>query len=156
MANRRSLNARNLPIEVKRTNYKSRFAEGDTAKMSLVIFDDGLKRSSHLKYRGRRVGVSDVIYKNLKRRQNLKEALSLDINEFRTSSVCPNCKEMKLRTHRVDDKSFFNILICNVCNILWNRDILAAKKNMMFIACQIWANMERPVVFTRQNRQRTT
>ncbi|KAI8083426.1 hypothetical protein BDF21DRAFT_415958 [Thamnidium elegans] len=118
--------------------------------MPLVIFGDGLKGSSHVKYKGRRVDVSDVIYKNLKRRQNLGEVLLLDINEFRTSYVCPNCKEMKLRTHKVDDKAFFNILICNDCNIFWNRDILAAK-NMMFIARQIWAGMDRPTIFTRQN-----
>ncbi|KAI8062967.1 hypothetical protein BDF21DRAFT_428408 [Thamnidium elegans] len=150
MVNRRTLDSRNLPIEIKRTNHKSHFVEGDRTKMPLVIFGDGLKGSSHVKYKGRRVGVSDVIYKNLKRRQNLGEVLLLDINEFRTSSVCPNCKEMKLRTHKVDDKSFFNILICNDCNIFWNRDILAAK-NIMFIARQIWAGMDRPTIFTRQN-----
>jgi hypothetical protein len=54
--------------------------------MPLVIFGDGVKGSSHVKYRGRRIGASNIIYKNLKR-EKLGEVLVLDINEFRTSSV---------------------------------------------------------------------
>ncbi|CEG76410.1 hypothetical protein RMATCC62417_11309 [Rhizopus microsporus] len=141
MINRRSPSTFNVPIEIKRTNHKSHFTEEDTTKMPLVIFGGGIKGSSHVKYRGRRVGVSDIIYKNLKRREKLGEVLVLDINEFRASSVCPNCKEMKLRNHKAEDKSFFNVLICNNCNIFWNRDVLISK-NMLFIATQIWTGME--------------
>lgn len=43
--------------------------------MSLVIFGDGLKGSSHIKYKGWRVGVSEIIY----------EVLVLDLDEFRVS-----------------------------------------------------------------------
>ena len=143
--------------------------------MPLVIFGDGLKGSSHVKFKGRRVGVSNIIYKNLKRREKLGELLVLDIDEFRTSSVsnltrsstimmhlnlllqqvCHECNETSLRHHRDQNRAIFSILICNNCNIFWNRDVLASK-NMMFIAAQIWAGIERPAIFTRQNRQRAT
>lgn len=71
----------------RRTYHKSHFTEGDLTKMPLIVFGDGLKGKSHVKYRGHRVGVSEIIYRQLKRREKLGELLVLDINEFRTSSV---------------------------------------------------------------------
>ncbi|GAA5809176.1 hypothetical protein MFLAVUS_002581 [Mucor flavus] len=127
----------------------------DSTKMPLVVFGDGLKGKSHVKLKGRRTGVSEIIYRQLKRREKLGEVLVLDINEFRTSSVCFNCHEMNLRHHQAEDRSFFSILICNSCNIFWNRDVLASK-NMMYIASEIWAGNERPAIFSRQNRQSAT
>lgn len=54
-----------------------------------VVFDDRLKNSDRVYYRGHRVGVSGVIYKRLKRNERLTEILLLDINKFKTSSVSP-------------------------------------------------------------------
>lgn len=55
--------------------------------MPLIVFGDGLKGGNHTKYKGLRVGASEKIYKNLKRRESLGELFLLDIDEFRTSSV---------------------------------------------------------------------
>lgn len=55
--------------------------------MPLVVFGDGMKEKSHVKFKGKRVGVSEIIFKHLKRREKLGEVFVLDIDEFRTSSV---------------------------------------------------------------------
>ncbi|GAA5816891.1 hypothetical protein MFLAVUS_010426 [Mucor flavus] len=80
-------NRSHLPVDIRRTNYKNRFTEGDSTEMPLVVFGDGLKGKSHVKFKGRRTGVSEIIYRQLKRREKLREVLVLDINEFRTSSI---------------------------------------------------------------------
>ncbi|CEP07860.1 hypothetical protein [Parasitella parasitica] len=58
-----------------RTNHKSQFAEGDATRMPLVVFGDSLKGRSHVKFKGHRVGVSEIIYKQLKTREKLGEVL---------------------------------------------------------------------------------
>lgn len=55
--------------------------------MPLIVFGDGLKGKAHVRIRRKRVGVSEIIYRNLKNREKLGEVLVLDIDEFRTSSV---------------------------------------------------------------------
>lgn len=60
--------------------------------MSLIVFGDGMKGSAHVRFRGRRVGASEMIYKNLKKREKQGELLVLDINEFRTLSGRYLCK----------------------------------------------------------------
>ncbi|KAI8064920.1 hypothetical protein BDF21DRAFT_455023 [Thamnidium elegans] len=87
MINRRSPATPNIPIQIKRTNHKRHFNEGDAARMPLVIFGDGMKGKSQAKHKGYRVGVSEIIYRQLKRKEKLGEVLALDINEFRTSSL---------------------------------------------------------------------
>ncbi|CEG81642.1 hypothetical protein RMATCC62417_15815 [Rhizopus microsporus] len=150
MVNRRRQgdNADN-PIEIRRETHKSHFNEGDTTKMPLIIFGDGLKGSTHVRLRGRRVGASEMVYKNLKKREKQGELLVLDINEFKTSSVCFECHQRNLKHHTAQERTFYNILICNDCNIFWNLDVLAAK-NMMFISTQLWSGNERPNIFSRQ------
>jgi hypothetical protein len=71
----------------RRRAHKSHFNEGDTTRMPLIVFGDGLKGKAHVRFRKRRVGVSEIIYKNLKNRERQGQLLLLDINEFRTSSV---------------------------------------------------------------------
>ncbi|CEG63941.1 hypothetical protein RMATCC62417_01005 [Rhizopus microsporus] len=131
MVNRRRQgdNADN-PIEIRRETHKSHFNEGDTTKMPLIIFGDSLKGNTHVRFRGRR-GTSEMIYKHLKKREKQVELLVLDINESRMSSVCFECHQRNLRHHTVQERTFYNVLICNDCNILWNRDVLAAKYMML-------------------------
>ncbi|KAI8880209.1 hypothetical protein K501DRAFT_286384 [Backusella circina FSU 941] len=55
--------------------------------MPLIIFGDGLKNKTQMKFKGLRHGVSERLYRQLKKRERLGELLLLDINEFRTSKV---------------------------------------------------------------------
>lgn len=55
--------------------------------MPLIIFGDGLKNKSQTKFKGLRSGVTDKLYRQLKRREKLGELLLVDINEFKTSKV---------------------------------------------------------------------
>ncbi|ORE06340.1 hypothetical protein BCV72DRAFT_335980 [Rhizopus microsporus var. microsporus] len=126
-----------------------------TTKVPLIIFEDGLKGSTHVRFRGRIVETSEMIYKDLKKREKQGELLVLDINEFRASSVCFECHQRNLRHHTAQERAFYNILICNDCNIFWNRDVLAAK-NMMFISTQLWPGNERSDIFSRPTGQRAT
>ncbi|KAI9476218.1 MAG: hypothetical protein EXX96DRAFT_540759 [Benjaminiella poitrasii] len=101
--------------------HRPQFNIGDTTKMPLVIFGDGLTNKSSIRFRGLRYGVSEKIYKHLCAKQRLGELYILDINEYNTSKVAE------------DEHLIYTILICNDCNIFWNRDIMAAK-NMSYIA----------------------
>lgn len=63
------------------------FQEGNPHKMPLIVFGDGLKNKSQVKYRGLRTGITDKLYRKLKSREKFGELLVLDINEFKTSKV---------------------------------------------------------------------
>ncbi|KAI8994928.1 hypothetical protein BDB01DRAFT_831866 [Pilobolus umbonatus] len=69
----------------RRRAHKSHFNEGDTAQMPLVVFGDGLKGRAHERFRKKRVGVSEMIYRHLQKRERQGQLLLIDINEFRTS-----------------------------------------------------------------------
>ncbi|KAG2235379.1 hypothetical protein INT48_004998 [Thamnidium elegans] len=99
--------------------------------MPLMIFGDSMKGKSHVKHKGHRVGVLKIIYRQLKRKEKLGEVFVLDINEFRTSSVCHNCNKKNLRHHKVEDRTLFGRFIYNNCNIYWNCDVLAAQNIML-------------------------
>jgi hypothetical protein len=55
--------------------------------MPLIIFGDGLKNKSHVKFKGLRVGVSEKLNRHLRIREKRGELLLLDINEYNTSKV---------------------------------------------------------------------
>ncbi|KAG2208314.1 hypothetical protein INT47_006170, partial [Mucor saturninus] len=122
--------------------------------MPLIIFGDGLKNKSQTKFKGLRSGVTDKLYRQLKRREKLGELLLVDINEFKTSKTCNSCFSNDLKNMRcgTDEKSshIHQILICKRCNIFWNRDVMAAK-NMLAISQSIWDGQGRPTVFKSLN-----
>lgn len=55
--------------------------------MPLIIFGNGLKNKSHVKFKGLRHGVSEKLYRQLKIREKRGELLLLDIDEYKTSKV---------------------------------------------------------------------
>jgi hypothetical protein len=55
--------------------------------MPLVIFGDGLKNKSNVKFKGLRHGVTEKIYRQLKLREKLGQLILLDIDEYNTSNV---------------------------------------------------------------------
>lgn len=50
------------------------------------------------------------------------------------------CHNFNEKYHKVEDRTFFDILICKNGNIYWKHDVLA--KNMMHIASQVWAGQK--------------
>ncbi|KAG2209788.1 hypothetical protein INT47_001936 [Mucor saturninus] len=130
--------------------FKEKFEEGDKSKMPMIIFGDGLKNKSHVRFKGLRHGVIDKLYKQLKRRENLGELLLLDIDEYNTSKTCNGCLVKNLENLKCGGHKIHQILNCNNCNIFWNRDVLASK-NMFTIATSIWSGNGSPSVFQRQS-----
>lgn len=71
---------------------KAFFLKGNTrknlwSKMPLVIFDNGLKNKSHVKFKRLRQGVSERVYRQLRLREKLGGLIFLDIDEHKTSKV---------------------------------------------------------------------
>ncbi|KAI8329819.1 hypothetical protein BC941DRAFT_441990 [Chlamydoabsidia padenii] len=96
--------------------------EGERNNIPLVVFGDGLKNKESVRFRGLR-------------------------------HVCNSCQNHTNMFNfvRPDRKHIHQILICNDCNIYWNRDVMAAK-NMCTIATSILAGNGRPYVCTRQRQ----
>ncbi|ORE05865.1 hypothetical protein BCV72DRAFT_306060 [Rhizopus microsporus var. microsporus] len=121
--------------------------------MSLIIFGDGQKNESHVKFKGLRHDVSNKIYKQLKHGKGLGELLLLDINKYKTSKTfnsCLNQDLQNLKCRRGDDvKKIHQVLKCNTCNIFWNRDERASK-GVLLVAHSIWNGQGQPIVFKRQ------
>lgn len=72
-------------------NYKEKFEEGDPKKMPMIIFGNGLKNKSQVKFKGLRHGVTERIYRQLKLREKLGELILLDVDEYNTSKVKYTC-----------------------------------------------------------------
>ncbi|KAI9476228.1 MAG: hypothetical protein EXX96DRAFT_540770 [Benjaminiella poitrasii] len=66
-------------------NTKKNLRKVTRKEIPLVIFDNGLKNESHMKFKGLRHGISEMIYRQLKLREKLGELLLLDIDEYKTS-----------------------------------------------------------------------
>ncbi|GAA5807178.1 hypothetical protein MFLAVUS_000532 [Mucor flavus] len=67
--------------------------------------------------------------------------------------TCSSCFQNDLKNLECgigdDAHEIHEVLICNCCNIYWNRDVMAAK-NMFAIAESTWNGHGRPPIFTRQ------
>lgn len=55
-------------LQLGRALFKSHFGEKDKTKISLVVFGVGLKLISQEKFKEKCVGVSESVYKHLKRK----------------------------------------------------------------------------------------
>ncbi|CEI95702.1 hypothetical protein RMCBS344292_09881 [Rhizopus microsporus] len=89
--------------------------------MPLVIFGHGLRNKDRVKFKGLRRGVSNKVYRQLKRREELGELLLLDINEYKTSKTCNSCFNQDLENLKRgggdDVKKIHQVLKCKSCNI---------------------------------------
>ncbi|KAI8094584.1 hypothetical protein BDF21DRAFT_395008 [Thamnidium elegans] len=113
--------------------------------MPLVIFGNGMFNKDSVPFRGNLHGVTSIVYKNLRRREQLGELCLIDINEFRTSVVYNNCKS---KTNSSLPRNF-KALRCTHCEtLLWNRDTNAVR-NMWDISSSIWAGRGRPEIFCK-------
>ncbi|KAI7890973.1 uncharacterized protein EV154DRAFT_551845 [Mucor mucedo] len=111
---RRKLNSRyKRDLSNTKQAFKEKFKEGDKSKMPMIIFGDGLKNKSHVRFKGPRHGVIDKLYRQLKRRENLGELLLLDIDEYNTSKTCNGCLVKNLENLKCGDHKIHQILNCN-------------------------------------------
>ncbi|KAI8971679.1 hypothetical protein BDF20DRAFT_915456 [Mycotypha africana] len=60
--------------------------------MSLVIFGDGMHGKDAVRMRGHTTGATSILYKQLLKRQRTFLTAVVNIDEYRTSKVCNNCK----------------------------------------------------------------
>lgn len=66
--------------------------------MPLVIFGNGLKNKSHVKFKGLRHGVSERVYRQLRLQEKLGELVLLDIDEHRASKIKDKKKKFEYHT----------------------------------------------------------
>ncbi|KAI8977457.1 hypothetical protein BDF20DRAFT_836256 [Mycotypha africana] len=110
------------------------FDEGDRTKMLLTVFGSGLRGKEQLRFRGPQHGASNAIYIHLKVKEKQGYLCLLDIDKFRTVKVCNSCRQEDFgNLIATDGQTIHAILICNNCNVYWNRDVNAAK-NMFSIS----------------------
>ncbi|ORE13405.1 hypothetical protein BCV71DRAFT_239297 [Rhizopus microsporus] len=126
-------------IRVKGKNKKTKRKKKRKGKhLSKVNQKKGL-----VKIKTHRVGVTEVLYKQLKKRQKSGELLLAMMNEFCTSKVCHPCQDMTLTTTMID---LHSVLTCKSCGIIWQRD-LNAFKNIFKISKDINTGYSRPPIF---------
>ncbi|KAI9483395.1 MAG: hypothetical protein EXX96DRAFT_616383 [Benjaminiella poitrasii] len=92
-------------------------------------FGDGMHGKDGVVIKGYPRGITGLLYQKLLQRQKCYPVAVVDMNEFRTSKVCNNCK--------VDDMSELDV---------------NAVKNMLDIAASIWNGCGRPEPFVRNHR----
>lgn len=152
--------------------HKEKIEEGDQSKGPLAVFGNDLKNKNHAKFKGLRHGVSERVYRQLSLRGRLVELMLFVIDEHNTSKMkihtceyhtsintifyfciletCNSCFQNNLKNLKCgngdEEHKIHQILICERCNIYWNRDDMATK-NMFIIAQSIWNGNGRPHVF---------
>ncbi|KAI7870217.1 hypothetical protein BDF14DRAFT_1710815, partial [Spinellus fusiger] len=126
-------------IKKKRKNKEQRQEEGasarghwhlkrleyDPTKLPVVDYGTGIKVKDAAKFKGRRVGLTRVLYQSLKKKRQKGGDLMVDVDEFRTLRVSiidlsPNMKSCS-------NINFNSIHACQSCGIVWNRDVNASK-----------------------------
>lgn len=138
----------NSPLLIHRENrWRPLKYKEDKTKVPLVVFGDGLFGKDHVRLKGNRCGVSGSLYRCLKKRERAGGLIAVTIDEFRTSKICNGCRSDSLTSAgHIRGQS---VLECTTCNILWQRDVNAAK-NMLAIGVEVWKGVGRPNEFSRK------
>lgn len=123
-ANKRS-NARERPIiEIPTKPFKFKPAQFElSSKVPLIVFGDGMFGKDNVKLKGNRCGVTDKLWKALKRREKSGNLVAVTVDEYLTSQICRKCKKRRLVDAGNKGRS---TLICLECLIIWQRDVNAA------------------------------
>jgi len=125
-----------------------RAAPHDEAKRTVVAFGDGMFSPT---MKGKRAGVSRVVFRALRHRERLGHLTLVRVPEFRTSKVCSKCHTLTLEHVRIDDTPLHAVLSCKNCATVWNRDVNAAR-NLWFVASHMAANNNKPPnIFVQPN-----
>ncbi|KAI7908002.1 uncharacterized protein BX663DRAFT_557201 [Cokeromyces recurvatus] len=93
-------------------------------------------------------------HKHLEKKEKCGKVLLLNVNEFRTLSLCHSCLSRNLRHSKSEDITcIHHILICNDCGILWNANMMAyRKKHVSHFNRDIgWPGMTRYVFFLKKH-----
>ena len=97
-----------------------------------------------VKSKGNQCKVTGVLWRALKKREKEGDFLVVTFDEFMTSRICNICYEDSLK--KVNGDKGHNVLGCQNCKTLWQRDI-SASKNMLLILTLIWNDNGCPEVF---------
>ncbi|PHZ09415.1 uncharacterized protein RHIMIDRAFT_240527 [Rhizopus microsporus ATCC 52813] len=143
-------------IKTSSAEYKSKYCppapldHPDKPRKTIIAFGDGMFNSS---LRGNRGASVRLIKKTLQKYcENQLEICMVD--EYLTSQICNRCKNRNM-DNVVTEKSkrrVHTILKCkqNTCNIVWNRDIMAAHNILDIFLFALRNNNQRLDVFIRQ------
>ncbi|CEP17611.1 hypothetical protein [Parasitella parasitica] len=118
-----------------------------TNKVPLIVFGSGMFGKDSVKLKGNKTGVTDILWRAIKKREKEGDLLAITIDEFKTSRICYRCYEDSLK--KVDNVKGVSVLGCENCKTLWQRDVNAAK-NMLLISSYIWNDHDRPFMFRRR------
>ena len=129
---------------------KKKFEEEEKEKIPVVAFGDGMFNKDGVKIQGLRHGVTNILWRALKRRQPFSPLVLGSVDEFRTSRVCRSCSEISLTT--VSITCLPSVLACQSCGMMWNRDTNAAK-NIHYLSHQLLSGHPRPAPFLRPPHQ---
>lgn len=99
-----------------------------------------------MKLKGNRCGVTEKLWKTLKKQERENGLIAVIIGEFNTSKACNNCEKTILVPAKHTRGN--SVLVCKTHNTLWQRDVNATK-NMMSISLSTWRGNGRPTVFQR-------
>ncbi|KAI8638643.1 hypothetical protein BD408DRAFT_422733 [Parasitella parasitica] len=87
--------------------------------------------------RGKRSGPTKTIIKALQKCKENRGVTVQMVDEYLNSQVCNNCKKRNVENvvQRSAKRRVHSVLQCQetACNIIWNRDIMAAKKHPQHI-----------------------
>ena len=100
--------------------------------------------------KGKRAGVSRVVFRTLRHHHHLGHLTLVKVPEFRTSKTCSKCQTMTLENVReAGGNALHAVVKCKNCTTVWNRDVNAAR-NIRYIASYMAANENKvPDVFVR-------
>ncbi|ORX57539.1 hypothetical protein DM01DRAFT_1382076 [Hesseltinella vesiculosa] len=119
--------------------------------MPLICFGQGMKgRMAPQGFRGHQPGASGRIYKLLKELSCRGLCLVADLDEFRTSRLCPehHCRHQRLDPYQINGQSSYALKSCNICHTVLDRDVLAVR-NMAIIATGWLQHQHRPLPWRR-------
>ncbi|OAD07614.1 hypothetical protein MUCCIDRAFT_104551 [Mucor lusitanicus CBS 277.49] len=108
-----------------------------------------LKKRDYVPIKGLRLGSTNVLYENLKKREMAGDLIVILVDEYLTSQVCSSCSDRDLI--KMPGVRGFSVLKCRNCHKKWQRDVNAAR-NIMKITYSVWAGNGVPRAFQRRPR----
>ncbi|KAH8549964.1 hypothetical protein BGW37DRAFT_499600 [Umbelopsis sp. PMI_123] len=105
----------------------------------MIVFGNAMFNKDGVPMRGQRVGVTNILWKTLKRRERQGHLVAITIDEYLTSQICNHCRNRTLqKVKTADGVSHHNI---------------NAAKNMYGIAMAMWTDGCRPNELARPQQE---
>ncbi|KAH8555769.1 hypothetical protein BGW37DRAFT_478482, partial [Umbelopsis sp. PMI_123] len=94
----------------------------------MIVIGNAMFNKDDVPMRGQRVGVTNILWKTLKRKERQGHLVAITIDEYLTSQICNHCRNRTLqKVKTADGVSHHSILV-------WQSLDINAAKNMYGIA----------------------